>query len=116
MKKESRVIIKKCIDGRKIVSDLLIEMDRLNDRPDPQILESRESLMQALNQFCGLSAKEKKRFVSALNEYVGSAMQGGTLHADLFSRLSAHQLEGAMLRIGTMSRVDAAASDSALAS
>lgn len=89
-------------DGRRIVADLLVEMDALNSRRGPNVHGSRKRLLIALRQFPQLCAGEQKRFASALNEYIASEMQGAPLDADTLKRTTARSLEGTYARLATL--------------
>jgi hypothetical protein len=63
-----------------------------------------------------LPAHEKSRFVAALNEYIGSAMQGAMMDAEIFLKLDARNLEGAAARLNAKDRADFATGRGAYAS
>jgi hypothetical protein len=93
-------------DGRKIAANMLIEMQEINERPTEQNLESRRVLMGGLLEMQDLPVHEKNRFVAALNEYIGSAMQGGVMDAEIFLKLDARNLEGVSARLNSKYRAD----------
>jgi hypothetical protein len=91
-------------DGRKVVAHMLMQMEAVNSRGNQNTMESRKALMDGLSKMHDLTTREKARFVAALNEYIGSAMQGAMLDADAFLMLDAQSLEGVSARLNALDR------------
>lgn len=87
------------LDGRKILANLIVELDHLNVRWNPKTHESKRALLLALNKYGALSAKEKARFVNGLSYWIMAAMTDGAPFPDVFHRFNARQLEGFSARM-----------------
>jgi len=95
------------LDGRLLAANLLASMGRINTlepASGPGTMESRDLLLKALQKFGALPAKEQQRFVSTLNDWIGSAMSGSHIREDAYLRKSARQLEGHHARLDALDR------------